>query len=268
MANPVYESLSKSLACEDFSNTLEKLSEAAHFLEIWKNPSELIDLEVVIMIEKITSHFQHKIFLPIGKLYLKMIQIPNLQESVTIPLCNDIYSLSDRIKGTGLSQKLVAEVKNSLENFQISELDPEQAATIVELLGLYKQNVTDEDFKQALQEISEGKVHGMNNLVETLSTFDDVTTQYTVFIEKIENVIEEIEKQTNPELVSRLLDILEIFVYQRYFKVKINETSQLYKLEDFEIPSSLVLIYIRALQITVLYEVQISQRIVILLQRL
>ena len=269
MANLLYESLSQTLTAPNISELLDTLKEASLLITASPAPGDLIKLSTINVLKRIKNHFKHEVFLPLSKLYLQIIkQHASLEDSLIIPLCNNIFEICEDTKGTKTSQSLLNEVKSALTYLKSKEQDQTIIKTLNSLLKAYEVPNIDERLHQALDEIRQSKLHGMNSIIEIFSSFENLNIQYTLFQQHFEKLLTELERLNNPLMIECLINLLEMFVFETNFTINLNEEVQCYRISNIDLPEATLAICKRALQLILPYEVRITQRGLIILQRL
>lgn len=264
----LFESLTQSLS-RDVSSLLDTLKEAALLINASTAPGTLVKANILQILKRIKNHFQYQVYLPLAKLYLQLINLhEELEKSTVLLLCNNIFEVCEDIKGTQIAEELLNNVKPALVWLKSTEQDHDTIETLNELLKAYEIPNYDLQFNEALNEIREGKVHGMSSLIEFFSTFNSIDTQYKIFLDKFEIVLLEIEKIHNSEIITSLIKLLEMFVFDSKFSVIFNGNVDVYQVSNVKIPENIFEICLRALQIIIPYEVEVSEKALEVLSRL
>jgi hypothetical protein len=269
MANPVYEFLNSAYFSEERSEVISNVSRAYSLLSSSKTPESFIDISVIHMLSKLVSTLIEDLYMPISQFYLEIINFHTyLSNTILVPLCKDALYLSQVLRGAMISLELYNKIKQILSALSTQTLELGEKDIVDSLLQSYIIKDVDARINQSIQDIKHGKTIGITSLIEIFSSFDSIHVQYKVFIDHFDKVLDAIELINNSAIINSLLNLLDLFIYQDTFKIKINETVFLYKIANNALPEDIFKLGVRALQAIVLYEVEISQRAVILIKRL
>ena len=269
MANPLVELLNLSLRLDKtLSDVLDIINDSIALISSSKTSENLLDLHVLISLNKIQIRYKHSVYLPLANLYLIILQIYKIpQITVLIHLCENVLQLCAIIKGTKISEDLRMHLKQNLLLLQNKEKSTHDIKIIGDFLHLFKTKDFEPALQIALLNIRDNNLQGINELIEVFSSFDNIFSQYEFFKIACEKIVTEISKTNNPQIISNLLSILDNIVYQNTFTISIHEGIENYLIVNHKIPL-IIEQCVQALDAIVPYEVEITQKCIIILQRL
>jgi hypothetical protein len=268
--NPLSSELELSVHAQGYSEALKHLKACHSIIEASGKPHTLIDSRVTKLLSKLTSKYSSQVFLPVSKLYLVIVKhAGKCSANILIKVCNDILMLREELKGSDIAQELTSNVESLLKILSKTELDESQTEVLSTLL--LKKNDIDIDIKinDIILLLQENNILGIHYLFDLFSNFDSFSTQIEVFTKNLSPVINAIQNLNNIEIVNKLLDFLEHFIFRFNYSVQLGEFNEIYTVTHIsKLSPSILPIVLEIINTILVYDVTIVQKLIPIFHRI
>lgn len=218
--NPLFDTFSHALKAKSLTEAIGNLKEAEALLD---SSIGTIDLKVVACLKKIVVHFDFQIIRFAAKLYNKLSTLaPRNDPHLLLDLSNDIFLLSENLKGTEIAEDLENGVKEILVHLiQHGGLEREQLEVVRQLLDKKTVINYEEALKPIIEEIQEKNSFAINRLMDMFSSIPTIKEQFICFGTQLEPVLNALALNADEEMHKRFSRVLENFLFRINYNVKL-----------------------------------------------
>ncbi|CAG9310890.1 unnamed protein product [Blepharisma stoltei] len=218
--NPIFDVLSNALKAKTITDAIGNLQQAEVFLN---SSIGSIDLKVIACLRKIVLHFDFQIIRFAAKLYTKICALaPRNDLHLMLDLSNDIFLLTENLKGTEIAEDLEAGVKEILVHLiQHGGLEREQLEAVQQLLDKKTAINYEETLNLIIQDIQDKNSYAVNRLMDMMSSIPTLKEQFLCYGTQLEPVLDALILNATDDMLLRFSRFLENFIFRVNYNVKL-----------------------------------------------
>lgn len=272
MVEKVSELIAQAEACKDISEVIEHIKSAGTFLSTSTTSFNSLDLSLLQSLGKIAEAFSAPVHLEICKFCSELLNhATSLKSPFVLHLCATTLSLCELLRGSHISESTLLKIEQTLLNLKNAGGTGGLIEKCQDLLKFFQIPDIEEKYKIILEEIRSNTPSGITSLIDFLSSFNKLHTQYRVFEDKFLDIVRVLEDSVNGlGLAEKLIQMLELYVYQRVYKVEIEGGSfiEVYEIIGEYLSEKVLINAVQALQAILPYEVDATEKALGLVHRM
>ncbi|OMJ70033.1 hypothetical protein SteCoe_32096 [Stentor coeruleus] len=272
MVEKISELIAKAEASKNLTEVIESIKSATLILSSSKSSFNSLDLSLLQSLGKIAEAFSSPAHLEICKFCSELLNhTSNLQSPFVLHLCATTLSLCELLRGSHISESTLLKIEKVLLNLKNVSGAEGLIEKCQELLKYFQIPDIEDKYRTILEEIKSNNPSGLKSLIDLLSSFNKLHIQYRVFEDKFLDVVRVLEDSVNGlGLAEKLIQILELYIYQKVYKVKITEEScpEVYEIVGEYLSEKVLINAVQALQAIIPYEVDTTEKTLGLVHKL
>lgn len=222
--------LHKALTSKSLSDANETLNKVKSFLKS-SPPGDSITSSTLLDLKSILNTFGFQLCLKTAKLYKVVLQaIPKSNKSLLIQLSKDINELCKLIHGTDISYILEQLIEQESRSMLLEPLIPKEDHTFLKSLIEKSQPFFSEtQLEYIVNDLKENNPFGMSRLMDCFCGMNSIRDQFFYFSILMQPVVVTLEQNLESEegidreILLKLLEILEHFVFKYNFNIQLSK---------------------------------------------